>query len=267
MWVFLENTWVSGLRSRSFLAVFLLGVLLVGVAYLAGLFSPRQPATVTLDVGFSLTRVSLVLLVLSWVQEMVSREVDRRTVLFAITYPIPPTTYLLGRYAGIMLLAAAATLVLGLLLWLAVFATAASYDQQFRPALGWPYWACLFGLWCDVAVVGAFTLLIAALATVHAMPLALGLAFAVCGKSLGAVRQYLGQGAEGDKSLVAIYQPVLDIVQWFLPDLSRLDWRVWPMYGLTPDTSAVGLAMVMAAAYIGVMLWFAAGAFARREFK
>jgi hypothetical protein len=40
------------LRGRSFQAVFILGVLMIGAAYLSGHFSPRHPKTVALDVGF-----------------------------------------------------------------------------------------------------------------------------------------------------------------------------------------------------------------------
>jgi hypothetical protein len=41
------------MRSRSIQAVLVLGLLLVGVAYLSAAFSPRQPKTVALDVGLS----------------------------------------------------------------------------------------------------------------------------------------------------------------------------------------------------------------------
>jgi Cu-processing system permease protein len=90
----------SGLRGRSFHAVFLLGVLLIGVAYLSGFFSPRQPQTVALDVGFSGVRFSLVLLNLFWVQELVAREIDRRVILFSLAYPVSRGAFLAGRSGG-----------------------------------------------------------------------------------------------------------------------------------------------------------------------
>jgi hypothetical protein len=93
----------SGLRGRSFHAVFILGVLMIGIAYLSGFFSPRQPQTVALDVGFSGIRFSLVLLNLFWVQELVAREIDRRVILFSLAYPVSrgafPGRALCGRAA------------------------------------------------------------------------------------------------------------------------------------------------------------------------
>lgn len=257
----------AGLRGRSFHAVLVLGVLLVGVAYLAGFFSPRAPKTVALDVGFSGLRFSLVLLALFWIQDLVGKEIDRRTVIFALAYPVPRSAYVIGRYCGIMVLSAIATLSLGLLLWLAVLLAGVGYDQEFAVALGWPYWATLFGIWADVAVVSAFALWIATLSTVSILPLALGAAFAIAGKSLGAVMEYLARGADGDKKLADRFGPLIEFIQWVLPDLSRLDWRVWPQYSQAPGSLAVSLSLVMALGYVLVMLFLAVQTFSRREFS
>jgi Cu-processing system permease protein len=84
------------------LLILVLGMLLVGVAFLAASFSPRQPKTVTMDVGFSGIRFSLVLFAVFWVQELVGREVERRTVLYALAYPVGRAAYLLGRFFGVL---------------------------------------------------------------------------------------------------------------------------------------------------------------------
>jgi hypothetical protein len=67
------------------------------------------------------------------------------------------------------------------------------YSQEFPPALGLPFWSTVAGLALDAAVVAAFALCIAALSTVSVLPLALGAAFAVAGKALGATIDYLAR--------------------------------------------------------------------------
>lgn len=84
----------SGIRSRSVQVVFVLGLALVLVAYLAASFSPRQPRTVALDVGFSGARFSLILLSLFWVQDLVSREIDRKIILQSLSYPVSRAAFL-----------------------------------------------------------------------------------------------------------------------------------------------------------------------------
>lgn len=143
----------------------------------------------------------------------------------------------------------------------------AEFEQGFRLGLGLPFWITVFGIWVDAALIAAFALCIASLSTVPMLPVALGVAFAVAGKSLGAVIQYLGSGASGDSELVLRYNPLIETIQWFLPDLSRLDWRAWPMYELFPGYQTIGLGILMAAGYALIMLVLAIVAFSRREFS
>ena len=219
-----------------------------------------------LDVGFSGLRFSLVLFALFWVQELVGREVERRTVVYALTYPVERASYVVGRYLGVLGLLALATLLLGMLLWLTVLVAGGGYEQVTRLGLGVPYWSTLFGLWVDAAVVAAFALWIATLSTVPMLPIALGAAFAIAGKSLGAVIDYLSRGADGDEQLMTRFSPLIDTIRWLLPDLSRLDWRVWPMYDLPLGGPAIGYGLLMAAGYATVLVALAVLTFSRREF-
>ena len=263
---FFISAWRSGFRGHSIQSVLVLGLLLVFVAYLAASFSPRQPKTVALDVGLSGLRFSLVLFAVFWVQELIGREIERRTVVFALTYPHARSAYLLGRYFGVIALLGVAAALLGVALWLAVLVAGGGYDQERPVSVGIPYLLTIAGIWLDVAVVAAFALWIATLSTVPMLPLALGAAFAVGGKSLGAVADYLAKGAEGDEALVSHYGPLVDAIRWVFPDLSRLDWRPWPMYGLPPDASALFLSIIMAVSYAALMLGLGVLSFRRREF-
>ena len=267
MWQFVLSSWRSGFRGKTFLGVFILGVALVGVAFLSASFSPRQPRTVALDVGLSGLRFSLVLFAIVLVQELVGREIDRRSVVLTLSYPVPRSAYLIGRYLGVLGLVAVAAIILGLLLWIAVLLAGLHYEQQFRVELGWPYWFAIIGIWLDVAVVTAFSFWIASLSTVAVLPFALGAIFAIAGKALGPVADYLAKGAGSQDELVTTYGPVLDAIRWLLPDLSRLDWRVWSMYGISPDAPTIGLSAIMALAYIGAMIGLSIHFFGKREFS
>lgn len=256
----------SGIRGRSLQAVFALGVLTIIAAYLSGSFSPRQPQTVALDIGFSGLRVSLVLLNLLWVQELVAREIDRRTVFVSLTYPISRGVFLAGRFGAILVLSGIAAVVLGLMLMVAVAVTGGGYQQDTPPSLGLPFWAAVAGFVIDAALVAVFALCMATISTVYVLPLALGAAFAVGGKALGPAMDYLAAGADGDTELVARIGPIIDGVRWVLPDLSRLDWRDWPMYLMPPAEGLILWPLVMAVSYFAMIMLLAVILFGRREF-
>lgn len=264
---FFVSSWRAGFRNRVFFGVFLLGVVLVAVAFLSASFSPRQPKTVALDIGFSGLRISLVLFAISLVQELVSKEIERRTIVLSLSYPVRRVDFVLGRFFGVAALCALAALMLGLLLLVIVFAAGGSYESSFGMLLGVPYWSTIGAIWVDATVVAAFSLCIASLSTVASLPLILGLVFAIAGKALGAVADYLARGADGDALLVRQYSGLVDAIFFLLPDLSRLDWRQWPMYGLAPSDTTLLLSLVMAVGYIGLMIALAVRVLARREFS
>ena len=112
---------------------------------------------------------------------------------------------------------------------------------------------------------GAFAMLIATISTVTALPLVLGIAFAIAGKGLGAALEYLGKGE--DKELSLTYGPIVNAIQWLLPDLSRLDWRPWPMYGLDTAPIEMPLAVLMAVGYVVMLLALAIRMLEKREFS
>lgn len=243
-----------------------MGVLLIAGAYLAAMFSPRQPETVALDVGISGLRFALVLLALFWVQDLIGKEIDRRTAVLYLAYPTSRSNYILGRFSGIALLLLIASIILGLLLWLTIMSSGEEYAQTRRLALGAPYWATILALWLNILVITAFTLCIATLSTMPGLPLSLGAAFAIAGQTLGAVIDYLARGADGQTELVLRYGPMIETIKWVLPDLSRLDWRAWPMYDIPIEIGFLGWSIVMALAYIALMLGISTAIFNRREF-
>lgn len=257
----------SGVRGRSFQAVLVFGLLLVGVAYLSSGFSPRQPRTVALDIGFSGIRFTLVLLNLFWIQELVAKEIERKTVLHSLSYPVLRSRFVIGRYLAVVLLSFLAAAVLGLSLLAVVATTTSYYMQEAEVGLGLPFAMTLLGLLLDAAIVAAVGLAVATVSTVAVMPLAIGAAFAIGGKALGATIDYLGSGADGDAELTARYGPLINLVRWVVPDLSRLDWRQWSLYGLPPEQGELALAFAMALAYIVAALSVAVLVFSRREFS
>ena len=262
---FCLSAWKAGVRGRSIQVIAAIGLFLMGVAYLSASFSPRQPQTVALDVGFSFLRIILVLLGLFWVQELIAREVERRTVIFSVSYPVSRSAYLLGRCAGMALLLAVAALCLAVLLWGVTFLAGRHYAQQYPVDLGGPFWATVFGLWIDAMVVSCFGVLLSTLSTVSVLPLAVGICFAIAAKTVGFARSYILSGADGDDRLVARMAPLLDIVRWMLPDLGRVDWRGWAMYRLFPGVETMFWGGLAAIAYGVIVLALACWAFRYRE--
>lgn len=257
----------SGLRSHVLQALLAIGVLMMGAAYLAGTFSPRQPATVTLDVGFSFVRAVGLILVLFWAYEFVGREIERRTIFVSLTYPTPRSHFLFGRYLGLIVLTVLVIAILGALLAGTTLLSELTYAQSNPVSLKGPYLLTLLALLLDLSVVAAFGMLIAVVSTTPFLPLLVGLAFAVSARSLGPAMEYLSQMGGKDEALKSSLLPVFDVLRWLLPDLSRLDIRYYPLYAHQPDTGLLFGVLLMALGYAGIMLALSVWLFERRQFN
>lgn len=256
---------LTGLRGSGFKGLLILGVVLLGAALLAASFSGRHPVTVGFDVGLSGIRILLLLIALVWVQDMLARDIERKTLYFILAYPYSRTQFLLARFATLALLAAFATLLLGGLLALTMLLLGSEYQQLTPVAADGRYALVLFGIWLDLLVVIAFAVLLCSLSTTPFLPLLLGLAFALAARGLGPTFDYLRNAANADPTQVRWFRPILEHAYAWMPDLSRLDWRSMVLYDLPVDPQLILLSVLMALAYSTMLLAAAAWVFQRRN--
>lgn len=270
MYKVLENArvaWRSGWRSNGARLIGLLGLALVATAFLAAAFSLRQPMVVAMDIGFTGMRILAVLLGLFWVQEVIAKDIERRTILFALAYPFSRASYLLGRFAGVAALVLVALLGFALLVLAMVSVSAWGYADTSRPDMGLSYWLAVGGIYLDVLLVVAVAIWLSTLAETPFLPMLVGLGFAVSGHAIGPVLDYLMFSPYADQRLVENYLPYIQWLRWVLPDLSRLDWRMVPLYGQPFSPMTVVHCLVMVSGYAAVMLSLSFIHFKRREFK
>jgi ABC-type transport system involved in multi-copper enzyme maturation permease subunit len=255
-------------RSRLWVVAGVLAGVLAAVAWLSGQFSPRQPATVALDIGISFIRLAVPLLGLLQIQELLAREVDRRLILTSLTYPRPRASFLIARYAAVAVVALAMTVLLCAVLAGVVSTLGAGYSQGTRVALGAPF-AMVAGLiWLDVAVILAFGVVLATVATTPHLVFLAGVGFMVIARSASTIVKLLQSEGELVVRGAEWYQHGLQWVQWLIPDLGALDVRPIALYGKMEFLSAsVWALIVMPLAYIIVLLAIACLRFGKRQFN
>ncbi|MBL0075835.1 MAG: hypothetical protein IPP41_07835 [Rhodocyclaceae bacterium] len=254
------------IRSRVVLIAVIVGSILCGVAWLAGQFSPRQPATVALDVGLSFIRVVLPTLALLQIQDLVAREVERRLVLTSLTYPHSRSEFLLARFGAVVLVALVTCLFFSALLAGAVSWVASVYPQATNVSLGPAFVFTSVLVWFDVTVVVAFGLVLATVATTPHLVFVGGIGFMIIARSASTIIQLL----ETDRDVVRgaeWYHQGLQWVQWIVPDLAMLDVRPAALYNkLEFIGPSPWILMAMPTAYVVVLLVIACAGFSRRRF-
>ncbi len=261
------GAWRTGVRNRGVQALLALALFVVALSWLTASFSGRQPQTVALDMGISLVRLLGALLAAFWVQELLVRDIERRTVFWALAYPVGRATYLLGRSAGVFALLALYVALMAAMLYFTLKLVGLDGYQQAHPVrMGWGYALTFLLIFLDLAVITCFAAALASQATVAMLPFFATLALAFSARMIGPVQQYLLEQIEGDR-LSAALRPAVEGISWILPDLSRLDVRETVLYGHWPAPGDLAFSGLHAAAYGALLLALAAWAFERREFE
>ncbi len=241
-------------------------LILALAALLAAQFSGRQPATVAMDIGLSVMRMLLPLVLVLMTQELLSREFDRRYYLNSLTYPRPRYKLLLGRFLAVAALTLGLLLAMALLLALLVGLIGQGYAQGTPVALDRHYLISIAFSGVDLLLLTALACLLAVVASTPSFVLIGTFGFLLVARSFAAIVELLNRDASvvGDAEN---YRSGIVLLSYLLPDLGALDVRMVALYGtmdfLPADWSWLLLSSL---AYIVALLALAVWALQRKRF-
>lgn len=218
------------LRARfGWLAIGSLLVLAIA-AFLSAQFSGRQPTTVALDIGLSVIRLLLPLVLILMTQELLSREFDRRYFLNTLSYPHPRHRLLLGRFATVASLTLGLLLVLASALALLAWLIGQGYAQATSVALGSHYLLTIAFIGLDLLLLTAVATLLGVAASTPSFVLIGTFGFMLIARSYGAIVELLTRNTfvVGDAES---YRSGMGLLSYLLPDLGALDVRMITLYG------------------------------------
>ncbi|QFU11347.1 ABC-2 family transporter protein [Stutzerimonas frequens] len=205
-------------------------LMLALAAFLSAQFSGRQPITVALDIGLSVIRMLLPLALVLMIQELLSREFDRRYFLNTLSYPHPRHSLLLGCFMAVALLTLGLLLALAAVLALLVWLIGQGYAQSTPVALGYHYLVTIGFIGLDLLVLTAVATLLAVVASTPSFVLIGTFGFMLVARSFGAIIELLTRNAyvvsDSDS-----YRSGVGVLGYLLPDLGALDVREIALYG------------------------------------
>lgn len=197
---------------------------------LSAYFGGRQSSTVALDVGFSTMRLLMPLLIVLLVQELLSREFDKRYYLNSLAYPHGRFSMLVERFVALLVLIQLLLLVLGLLqIGLTQFLSSL-YSQATPVAMGQHYLIVLAFMSVDLLVLTSLATMLAVVASTPSFVLVGTFGFMLVARSYGAIVELLSNNT-GVVDNAEGYRSSLGVLAYFLPDLGALDVRMIALYG------------------------------------
>lgn len=202
----------------------------LAAAALAAEFGGRQSATLALDVGISTIRLVLPLFMLFQLQELFSREFERKFYLLSLSYPVSRLQWFAGRFAALLVVTAALLFLAVGLLAAEVTVISQGYAQPTPVSLGVPLAVTTLFIGLDLLVLLALACFFAVVAATPSFVLVGTLGFMLIARSYSAILALLSDNTAlvGDAET---YRGSLGILGYLLPDLGALDVRMIALYG------------------------------------
>jgi ABC-type transport system involved in multi-copper enzyme maturation permease subunit len=255
----------ESVRDRIFYNLVLFAVLLVGASILIGQLTAGQDVKIIKDLGLTATSIFGLFISIFVGINLVSKEVERRSVYPLFAKPIRRSEFIIGKYAGLLL-----TLMVNI-----VVMTVALYTVLFFLSRGVP--ANLQRAWdappVDPALLKAIGLIYVDLAVVTALAVLFSTYSSPMLSAVFTLGLYVvGQFNQDLKRLDEIVgAPAAGIVgkacYYLLPDFARFDIKLAVVHGIPVSAGYMLWTTAYASAYVAALLLGACVIFSRRDFK
>jgi ABC-type transport system involved in multi-copper enzyme maturation permease subunit len=259
------NVFRESVRDKVLYNLVLFAVLLMGASYLIGQLTAGQDVKIIKDLGLAATSIFGLFIAVFIGIQLVSKEVERRSIYSLLAKPIERYQVVLGKYAGLVLtlavnislMAVALYLVLAYMNWMTHPTVRAAWEA---PALD-PALIVAVGLtFVELAIVTAIALFFSTFTT-PILSAAFTFGTFVAGRLSTDLRNF-EQVVEAPGAAV-----LAEALYWVLPNLAQFDVRTNVVHGIPVAAGHVTLAVAYAVLYVAALLIGAAMIFSRRDFK
>lgn len=245
-----KYTFYELLKSRVLYSVFFLGLGLLFVSFTAAEFTYGVPEKVAIDFGLGMLSLSAVGIALFMGANLISKEMENRTVHMIIARPISRASFVIGKSLGMILLLTLNVLILGVLTVAAYFFLGGEYDSLI-------VWSIVYSLLEAVIILNVVILFSMITTTTMAV------IYSILVFSLG---HFLTSSL--DLSMVA-NRPWLDkiikIYSVFFPDFSKLNIKQYILYSHELSNSYLLKGLVYGVCYSLIVLVISAFLFSRKN--
>lgn len=220
--VIAKTTLQEMIRERLFIVVVFMAAVLFGISLLLGALSFSEQQRILANLGFTAIEVASVGISLFAGAFLISKEIEKQTLLLVLARPISRDQFIMGKVTGILTLNTLMVLALGVVLYVLLGAS---------PSLP-SFFVILSAIWFEAAI--ALSLVIFFSVVVRPV-LALLMAFGIL--MLGQWIPDLQFFAEKSKDVFFIN--AVKIVTWVTPNLFRFNWKSYYFLELGFDSQDV----------------------------
>jgi Cu-processing system permease protein len=252
IWTIAKNTYRELIRERLLYGVFLAAALATAFSFFLSTVSLGQNARILQNLGLAIIHLFVLFILVFVTTNSVAKDLDRKTVYFLFPKPISRGQYVLGKYAGLLLLLVTTLAILGGVFIIGVIALKEiSLVSAALINLGYSF----IELSLLIALAQLFASFTAPLnASLYT------LALYIIGHSFTSLREFVADAGN------AAVLKLIELCYYVLPNLEKFDVRSATLYNLNLPTSQVVWSLFYGAIYIAFILFLTTLVTRKREF-
>lgn len=259
------HTTLKGIfRDRIFQGIMVLAVLFLLIPSVASL-SMRQMTELTTTLSLSLISAIMLLLAVFLGATSIWKDIERRYTHSVLSLPISRTTYIWGRFIGVVLFMLMTASFLGLMALIAIKAATFGYPPSRPVAWNTVILAIVFDALKYILVV-AIAMLLATVSTSFFLPIFGAISAFLAGTMTQPVYDYL-HTPSAQTAVSSVVRKAAVVLYYLLPNLSGFNLKVHAIYSIPINVQGLAFTLIYFVSYTLVLLSIGTYLFARREIK
>ena len=245
------NTFREIIRDRILYGIVVFALLLIGVSIVLGELSFAEQARISANFGFAGIQLSSAILAMFAGSTLVSREIDKQTVLTLLAKPVSRTQFLAGKFFGLTLVVAVVMLGLALVLSGLLLVLGLKIDKLFLGAV--------YGIFLEAILLTSIALFFGSFSR-PVMTVVFSISFFLIGHWVDSLHFFIS------KSQSETFKMLAGVIAEIVPNLERFNWRSAPIYGDAISSQEVMMASLYCGGWVLILITATAVIFRRRDF-
>ncbi|MDK9699049.1 MAG: ABC transporter permease [bacterium] len=258
---FAKNTFLDSIRNRILYSIALFTVILLFLAILVSDWSLGERGKILLDIGLAGLSIFTLAVSIFVGITLISGELERHTLAVILARPMARWEIIVAKFVGFF--GVIAVLLIGMTLFLTVILL--TFGVSLYPL----FFVSILGILLESSVVLAIALFFSSI-TKPTLAALSTVAITVSAKMLATVHLYQTQQLDLEHAtfhIPAALQPILTMLYWTLPDLSRFDFRMYAGYELNVQWGIMFGLIGYTIGYVVVILLLTVWRFSRVDLR
>ncbi|MBN8539710.1 MAG: ABC transporter permease [Deltaproteobacteria bacterium] len=245
------NTFREVIRDRILYGLVVFAVMLLLLSLALGQLSFDENLRLSANFGFTGIHIAVIVLAVFVGSSLVSKEIEKQTILTLLARPISRAEFILGKAFGLLLVLK--VVAFGLALILSIFL--ALLDFSFTPV----YLFAVAGILFEAAVLLSFAIFFGSFAR-PMMTVVFTVSVFLLGHWVETLHYFI------TRSQNDTFKVIGTVISYIIPNLESFNWREAPVYGINVEFSQVGMAFGSAMGWVTLLVAATVLIFRRRDF-